>query len=144
MGSKTNRAVTARQQARQRWAALTADRAARDSRIEEAAAAVIDAAEQLAAITGHAAEERAAAHAAYDAAVAKIDRAENDALGAAEPALAAGLAALTGEGVKAADIASLTGLPLADVRRLTVKAAAPADSGAPATREGAGAGADSE
>ena len=150
MGSKTNAAVAARQQAQDRWAALMVERAARDRRIEDAAAAVIDAAGRLAAIRSQGELDRAAALTDYQATKATIDQAEADAVRAAEPGVAAGLALLTAEGVKAADIAALTGLPLPEVRRLTVRAAAgapPANKPAPtspAADVGSGVVADGE
>ena len=118
MGKTTNEAVNAREKARKRLLALNADRAARDTRIETAAAKAITAAERTTTARTEADAARADARLAYEAALTKIDAAEQSARGKAEPAVAAALAELAAEKLSAGDIAALTDVPVADVRRL--------------------------
>ncbi len=88
----TTRLVAARKVARDRRAAMDAERARRDARIEEATAVAILATTVLA-------------------------RAQ-DAVTAAEHDVAVAVAALAGEDLPVADIATLTDLPTGQVRRL--------------------------
>lgn len=128
MGKTTNEAVTARETARKRLLALNADRAARDTRIEAAAAKVITTAAKLTDASAAAESARADARTAYEAALTRIDATYTAAVSKAEPAVAAGLVELTAEKLAPADVAALTDLSLADVRRLlkSAPAAAPA------------------
>ena len=118
MGKTTNDAVTARETARKRLLALNADRAARDARIEAAAAKVITTAGKLTDATTAAESAGADARTAYEAALAKIDATRAAAVSKTEPAVAAGLVELTAEKLSPADVAALTDLPVADVKRL--------------------------
>jgi len=135
MGKTTNEAVTARETARKRLAALNVDRAARDARIEAAAAKVITAAGKVTDATAAADAARADARAGYEAALSKIDATCAAAVGKAEPAVAAGLVELTAEKLSPADVAALTDLPIAEVKRLlkSAPAASPAPTGPAAT-----------
>ncbi len=126
MGKTTNEAVTARETARKRLLALNADRAARDARIEAAAAKVITTAGKLTDATAAAQSARADARAGYEAALTRIDATYAAAVSKAEPAVAAGLVELTAEKLSPADVAALTDLPSADVKRLLKSAPAPA------------------
>lgn len=118
MGKTANAAVDARNKARERLLKLNADRAARDGRIEEAAAGVIDAADRLAETARAADSERETARKAYDAELARIDKSQAAAQRKTDPVIAAGLAVLAVEKVSPADMAALTGLSVTDVRRL--------------------------
>ena len=118
MGKTANDAVNARETARKRLLALNADRAARDARIEAAAAKVITTAGKLTAATAAAESARTDARTAYEAALSKIDATRAAAVSKAEPAVAAGLVELTAEKLSPADVAALTDLPVADVKRL--------------------------
>jgi hypothetical protein len=118
MGKTTSDAVTARETARKRLLALNADRAARDARIEAAAAKVITTAAKLTDATAAAQSARADARAGYEAALTRIDATYVAAVGKAEPAVAAGLVELTAEKLSPADVTALTDLPVAEVRRL--------------------------
>ncbi len=131
MGKTTNEAVTARDTARKRLLALNADRAARDARIEAAAAKVITTAGKLTDAAAAAESARAEARTGYEAALTRIDATYAAAVGRAEPAVAAGLVELTAEKLSPADVAALTDLPSAEVKRLLKSA--PAASSAPAT-----------
>jgi len=124
LGKTTNEAVTARDTARKRLLALNADRAARDARIEAAAAKVITTAGKLTDATAAAESARADARTAYEAALSKIDATYAAAVGKAEPAVAAGLVELTAEKLSPADVAALTDLPSAEVKRLLKSAPA--------------------
>ena len=132
MGKTTNDAVNAREKARKRLLALNVERAARDTRIENAAARAITAAERVAAAASDANMARAEARVAYEAALTKIDAAEQSARSKAEPAVTAALVELAAEKLAVGDIAALTDVPLADVRRLLKSAPAPA-AAAPVT-----------
>ncbi len=101
----TTRLVAARKVARDRRAAMDAERARRDERIEEATAVAILATTVLA-------------------------RAQ-DAVTAAEHDVAVAVAALAGEDLPVTDIATLTDLPTGQVRRLLslAKTTTPATSG---------------
>ena len=150
MGKTTNDAVNARETARKRLLALNADRAARDARIEAAAAKVITTAAKVTDATAAADAARTDARTAYEAALSKIDATHAAALGKAEPAVAAGLMELATEKLSPADVAALTDLPIAEVKRLlksapTATAAAPVPAAttaesAPATNAAALAG----
>ena len=134
MGKTTNDAVNARETARKRLLALNADRAARDARIEAAAAKVITTAAKVTDATAAADAARADARTAYEAALSKIDATRAAAIGKAEPAVAVGLMELATEKLSPADMAALTDLPVAEVKRLLKSV--PADSStltAPAT-----------
>jgi len=133
MGKTTNDAVAARETARKRLLALNADRAARDARIEAAAAKVITTAGKLTDATAAADSARADARTGYEAALTKIDATRAAAVGKAEPAVAAGLVELTAEKLSPADVAALTDLPVAEVKRLLKSAAAPAPTAPAAT-----------
>jgi len=124
VGKTTNDAVTARETARKRLLALNADRAARDARIEAAAAKVITTAGKLTAATAAADSARAEARTGYEAALTRIDATRAAAVGKAEPAVAAGLVELTAEKLSPADVAALTDLPVAEVKRLLKSAPA--------------------
>jgi len=93
MGKTTTDTITARQRAREARAKLTADRAARDRRIEDATTDAYTAMDW-----------RANAAAEVLAAEVKLGKA---------------LAALRDEGEPVANVATLTGLSDAEVRRLT-------------------------
>jgi len=110
--------VTARETARKRLLALNADRAARDARIEAAAAKVITTAGKLTDAAAAADSARAEARTGYEAALSKIDATRAAAVAKAEPAVAAGLVELTAEKLSPADVAALTDLPVAEVKRL--------------------------
>jgi len=131
MGKTTNEAVTARDTARKRLLALNADRAARDARIEAAAAKVITTAAKLTDATAAAESARAEARTGYEAALSKIDATYAAAVGKAEPAVAAGLVELTAEKLSPADVAALTDLPSAEVKRLLKSAPAATAASAP-------------
>ena len=118
VGKSGNAAVDARGKARERLRKLNADRAARDARIEEATAAVIDAADRHADAARAADAERETAQKALQVELARIEKSQAAAQRRTEPAMAAGLAALASEKVSPADMATLTGLSPADVRRL--------------------------
>ena len=118
MGKTTNDAVTAKEKARKRMLALYADRAARDTRIEAVAAKAITAAEKVTAAQSDAETARADARVAFEAALSKIDAAEQSARGKAEPAVTTALAELSAEKLTLAEIAALTDVPVVDVRRL--------------------------
>ena len=118
MGKTANDAVTARETARKRLLALNADRAARDARIEAAAVKVITTAGKLTDATAAADSARADARTAYEAALSKIDASRAAAVSKAEPAVAGGLIELTAEKLSPADVAALTDLPVAEVKRL--------------------------
>jgi hypothetical protein len=124
LGKTTNEAVTARDTARKRLLALNADRAARDARIEAAAAKVITTAGKLTDATAAADAARADARTGYEAALTRIDATYAAAVGKAEPAVAAGLVELTAEKLSPADVAALTDLPSAEVKRLLKSAPA--------------------
>ena len=126
MGKTTNDAVNARETARKRLLALHADRAARDARIEAAAAKVITAAGKLTDATAAADAARADARTTYEAVLAKIDATRAAAVSRAEPAVATGLVEMTAEKLSPADVAALTDLPVAEVRRLLKSAPAAA------------------
>jgi len=130
MGKTTNDAVTARETARKRLLALNADRAARDARIEASAAKVITTAGKLTDATAVADSARAEARTAFEAALSKIDATRAAAVSKAEPAVAAGLVELIAEKPSPADVAALTDVPVAEVKRLLKSA--PAASSAPA------------
>jgi len=130
VGKTTNDAVTARETARKRLLALNADRAARDARIEAAAAKVITTAGKLTAATAAADAARVETRTGYEAALTRIDGTYAAAVGKAEPAVAAGLVELTAEKLSPADVAALTDLPVAEVKRLLKSA--PAAGSAPA------------
>ncbi len=130
VGKTTNDAVTARETARKRLLALNADRAARDARIEAAAAKVITTAGKLTDATAAADAARAEARTGYEAALNRIAATYAAAVSKAEPAVAAGLVELTAEKLSPADVAALTDLPVAEVKRLLKSA--PAASSAPA------------
>jgi len=135
MGKTTNEAVTARETARKRLLALNADRAARDARIEAAAAKVITTAGKLTDAAAAADSARAEARTGYEAALSKIDATYAAAVSKAEPAVAAGLVELTAEKLSPVDVAALTDLPSAEVKRLLKSAptAAPATTAPAAT-----------
>ncbi|GGM09540.1 hypothetical protein [Nakamurella endophytica] len=122
MGKVANAAVAARARAQERMAALHAERAARDQRIEDAAADVFA---ELDAKTA-AAARRALAVEAAQRAIADAEQAEREAVAAADARIGTGVAALKGEGLTVAQIAELVTLPAADVRRLLRGPAAPA------------------
>ena len=113
MGRVANGAVAARARAQQRVAALHADRAARDARIEDAAAAV------FAELDGKvkAAQRRALAVAAAQRAITDAHRVEAEAVAAADQRIAGCVAALKAEGLTVAQIADLLTLPAGEVRR---------------------------
>jgi DNA-directed RNA polymerase specialized sigma24 family protein len=122
-----NGAVAARARAQRRVAALHADRAARDARIEDAAAAV------FAELDGkvRAGERRALAVQAAQRAVTDAEEAERVEVAAADQRIAGCVAALKAEGLTVAQIADLLTLPAGEVRRLlrtAADAAVPADA----------------
>jgi len=131
MGKTTNDAVTARETARKRLLALNADRAARDARIEAAAAKVITTAGKLTDATAAADAARADARTGFEAALTRIDATRAAAVSKAEPAVAAGLVELTAEKLSPADVAALTDLPVAEVKRLLKSAPAATAASAP-------------
>ena len=109
---------------------LHADRAAPDTRIEAITARAITASSQVtAATTADAA--RSDARVAYEATLTKIDTAHQSARGKAEPAVTAALAELKAEKLSLEEIAGLTEIPAAEVRRLLKSA--PARVGAAAS-----------
>ena len=114
MGRVANSAVAARARAQERLAALHVERAARDRRIEDAAAAV------FAELDGKAlaGERRALAVAAAQRAITDAERAEREAVAAADQRIGGWVAALKAEGLTVAQIAELVTLPASDVRRL--------------------------
>lgn len=130
MGKTTNDAVNAREKARKAMLRLNADRAARDTRIEEVTARAITAASQLTASATTADAAQAAARLAYEAMLTKIDAAQQSARNKAEPAVTAALAELKAEKLTLEEIAGLTEIPGAEVRRLLKSA--PAGTGAAA------------
>ena len=125
MGSKSNGAIAKRQsaaeKAREARLRLYLDRDARDARVEAAAAQVFTAQDGLAA----AGETLAAVRSAAAASIAAAESEHRAAVDAGEAAMSAGLRALTVEKLTPADIAELTSLPDAEVRRLR-KLSAPA------------------
>ena len=124
MGKVANAAVAARARAQERLAALHVERAARDQRIEDAAAAV------FAEIDGKAAaeERRALAVAAALRAIADAERAEREAVTAADQRIAGCVVALKVEGLTVAQIAALVSVPSSEVRRL-LRVPVPGDPG---------------
>jgi hypothetical protein len=114
VGKVANAAVAARARAQERLAALNVERAARDRRIEDAAAAV------FAELDGKAAagERRALAVAAAQRAITDAELAEREAVAAADQRIAGCVAALKAEGLTVAQIVELVTLPATDVRRL--------------------------
>ncbi len=124
MGKVANAAVAARARAQERLAALHVERAARDQRIEDAAAAV------FAEIDGKAAaeERRALAVAAAQRAIADAEQAEREAVTAADQRIAGCVVALKAEGLTVAQIAALVSMPASEVRRL-LRVPVPGDPG---------------
>lgn len=124
MGKVANAAVAARARAQERLAALHVERAARDQRIEDAAAAV------FAEIDGKAAaqERRTLAVAAALRAIADAERAEREAVTAADQRIAGCVVALKAEGLTVAQIAALVSMPSSEVRRL-LRVPVPGDPG---------------
>ncbi len=110
----TSRSVQARQVARQRRAAMQAQRRARETRIEDAATASIVAAEVLVRT--------------------------QDAVAQAELALGQTMAALAAEGLGVVEIATLTDFPPGQVRRLLTLAKSHPGDGVDASRDAAGTG----
>ncbi|VTU41373.1 hypothetical protein H4P1_00005 (plasmid) [Variovorax sp. PBS-H4] len=140
MGKASNESVTARQRAREKLAALNADRVAKDKRIEDATTDVLAALDRQAEADDAHASAVAAARATFDAAVAKADAARDRTRAGHDGAVTAAVAALRADGVSVADIADLTGLARADVtRRGTPATTAPAATAEtqPAVAEGA-------
>jgi hypothetical protein len=130
MGKTTNDAVNARDKARKAMLRLHADRAARDTRIEAITTRAITAASQITAAATTADAARSDARLAYEATLTKIDTAHQSARGKAEPAVTAALAELKTEKLSLEEIAGLTEIPVAEVRRLLKSA--PAGTGAAA------------
>ena len=124
MGTKTNAAVSKRQgaaeKAREARIKLYRDRDARDARVEAATADVFTAQEDIA-VAG---EELAAVKLAAAATIAAAEAQHRSAVQSGEAAVSAALRKLTEEKLSAAEIAELTSLPPADVRRLTKAAGA--------------------
>ncbi len=114
MGKVANAAVAARARAQERMAALHVQRAARDRRIEDAAAAVFAELDRKAA----AEERRALAVAAAQRAITDAERAEREVVATADQRIAGWVAALKAEGLTVTQIAELVTLPATDVRRL--------------------------
>jgi hypothetical protein len=118
MGKTTNDAVNAREKARKAMLRLNADRAARDTRIEAITARTITASSQITTATTTADAARADARLAYEAMLTKIDAAQQSARGKAEPAVTTALTELKAEKLTLEEIAGLTEIPVAEVRRL--------------------------
>lgn len=114
MGRVANSAVAARARAQERLAALHVERAARDQRIEDAAAAVFAELDEKT-LAG---ERRALAVAAAQRAITDAELAERAAVTAADQRIAGWAAALKAEGLTIGQIAELVTLPASDVRRL--------------------------
>lgn len=119
VGAASNGAVTGRQsaadRARQARIRLYRDRDARDARVEAAAAEAFGVADQLTAADETLAAVKAAAAASIAAAAAQ----HRKATGKAEGALSRVLGKLVVEKLAVSEIAELTSLSAADVRRLT-------------------------
>ena len=119
MGSKTNGAVSKRksaaEKARDARIKLYRDRDARDVRVEAAAAEVFTAQDELTAAD----EALAAVKAAAAASIAAAESDHQTAIESGEAAVSAALRKLTAEKLTATEIAELTSLGPADVRRLT-------------------------
>ena len=128
MGAVTNSAVTARGRTQQRAAVQLADRAERDARIAEAAAAASDA---QVAIQANA-ERRALAVAAAELAIAGAERAERDANAAALEEILSAVRALRADGLTVARIAELLQLPVPRVRQFIKQTRTPGNDGTPA------------
>jgi DNA-directed RNA polymerase specialized sigma24 family protein len=135
MGKTTNEAVTAKEKARKRMLTLYAARAARDTRIESAAAAAITAAEKVTAAQTDAEAARSDARLAYEAVLSKIDAAEQSARGRAEPAVSAALAELKTEKLTLDEIATLTDVSLGEVKRLLKSAVSSSSAALPVAVE---------
>ena len=141
MGKTTNDAVNARDKARKAMLRLHADRAARDTRIEAITTRAITASSQVTAAATTADAARADTRLAYEATLTKIDTAHQSARNKAEPAVTAALTELKAEKLTLQEIAGLTEIPAADIRRLLKSAPArvgAAASGADAAGTGAG------
>ena len=138
MGTVANGAVAARARAQQRVAVLHADRAARDARIEDAAAAV------FAELDGkvRAGERRALAVQAAQRAITDAHRVEAETVAAADQRIAGCVAALKAEGLTVAQIADLLTRPAADVRRALRAVTAPGPSPADGAASGGAAAGD--
>lgn len=139
MGTKTNGAVSKRQsaaeKAREARIKLHRDRDARDGRVEAAAAEVFIAQDVLAV-----ADERlAAARAAAAAAVADAEAVHSAATRTGEVAVSAALQKLAAERLTTTEIAELTSLPAAEVRRLSKTSPAAAQTAGKAMATDAGA-----
>lgn len=123
VGATSNGAVTGRQsaadRARQARIRLYRDRDARDARVEAAAAEAFGVADQLTAADDTLAAVKAAAAASIAAAAAE----HRKATGKADGALSRVLGKLVAEKLAVSEIAELTSLSAADVRRLTKPAA---------------------
>jgi hypothetical protein len=124
MGKTTNDAVNARDKARKAMLRLNADRAARDTRIEAITARTITASSQITTAATTADAARADARLAYEAMLTKIDAAQQSARSKAEPAVTAALTELKAEKLTLEEIAGLTEIPVAEVRRLLKSAPA--------------------
>ena len=118
MGKTTNDAVNAREKARKAMLRLNADRAARDTRIEAITARTITASSQITTAATTADAARADARVAYEAMLTKIDAAQQLARAKAEPAVTTALTELKAEKLTLEEIAGLTEIPVAEVRRL--------------------------
>lgn len=125
MGRVSNAAVAARTRAQERMAALHADRAERDRRVEDAAAAVFGELNGKSA----AGERRALAVQAAQRAIVEAERVEREAVAAADQRITGSVVALRDEGLTVTQIAELVTLPVADVRRMLRSPSAAAQRG---------------
>lgn len=119
MGAKSNGAVTTRQdaadRAREARIRLHRDRDARDARVEAAAVEVFGVADQLAAAD----DTLAAVKTAAAASIAAAESEHRKATRRGEATMSGALRKLTTEKLNVPEIAELTSLSAADVRRLT-------------------------
>ncbi len=117
VGKPNDAVVEARRRARERRIAMETDRQQRDDRVDTATAAVILATSDIASAGASAAAAKSAARETYEAAAAAADRACADIVGHQEGVIGAAVRALIGEKLAAVQVAELTGLTAAEVRR---------------------------